>query len=374
MAVAAVIVIATGLAVVVVARRDDGAARVISEPAAQRVFSEPTGTVLLLSDGIDGVTAIDLDSRIGGRTVIPGERAGDQPFRITVTGNHVVVGWGEIYAQPLRGGPSTKIDDATIYVPAAEAGGVWTITWDGERIGVGSAVVRRVTVDGQITFTSRSLDAATDFPLLGVPGGLAVSTADGVAVWDAATGQIGRFRVSGPATSVASNGRSLAWCEVSCAKVHVVPLPRTGPPTAPHAALSQEIALSNDGRRLAFLRPVTGDGSALVIRDLRSGEESTVATGLSRYGSITWSSDSTQLFSSEYSKGQSAMRLGRYSVTSGTWEETRVSVGGAIRGLVAIPSADASTFFSATVGEPGACPPAGFSYPSGRHGVCSFHF
>ena len=122
--------------------------------------------MLLLSDGIDGVTAIDLDNRIAGRRVIPGERAGDQPYRITVTGDHVVVGWGEIYAQPLSGAQSAKIDDATTYVPAAESGEVWTVAWEGERVGLGPAVVRRVNVNGTVTFSSSAWDTGIMFPLL----------------------------------------------------------------------------------------------------------------------------------------------------------------------------------------------------------------
>lgn len=107
--------------------------REVPRPATQPLFAEKTGAVLLLSDGIDGVTAIDVDHRVAGRRVIEGERAGDQPFRITTTGDQLIVGWGEIYAMPLTRGPSRKIADATIYIPAAEPGQVWTITWEGGR-------------------------------------------------------------------------------------------------------------------------------------------------------------------------------------------------------------------------------------------------
>lgn len=101
------------------------------------LFASPTGVVLLFADGIDGVTAVDLDRGVVGRRVVEGERPGDQPFRLTHTGDHLVVGWGEIWAAPLDGGPSRKIDDATIYLPAAEPGEVWTLTWAGGRIGQG---------------------------------------------------------------------------------------------------------------------------------------------------------------------------------------------------------------------------------------------
>ena len=138
------------------------------------VFSSPTDTVLLFSDGIDGATAIDLDRRLAGRRVIDGERAGDQQFRLTLTGDKLVVGWGEIYASPLAGGPSQKIADATIYLPASEDGEVWTLTWEGGSIGSGSAILRRVQIDGTTVFESTSFDPAVLEPVQGVPGGLLV--------------------------------------------------------------------------------------------------------------------------------------------------------------------------------------------------------
>jgi hypothetical protein len=321
------------------------------------------------------VTALDLDNRIAGRRVIDGERAGDQSFRITVTGNHVVVGWGEIYAQPLSGGASTKIDDATIYIPAAESGEVWTIAWEGGRIGQGAATVRRVTVDGAATFSSTSLTVNGDWPRLGVPGGLIVQTPEGIAVWDAATSAVGPTLGPGPAFSIASNGRSVAWCEDTCANVHVAALPHQGSPTAPHAAPGgQQIALTNDGHRLAFLRPGGGNGFDLVVRDLTDGKESTVAAGLSQYGAIGWDTDGGQLFYSAPSYQQSTMQLGRYGVVDGSWEQSEIHVGDAISGLVVLSPSEARSFFSEKLVSADACPGAGGSYPSGRSGTCSFRF
>lgn len=108
---AAVLVITLGSATLAVIRKADDPAVVSTTPDAGQaragVFSTPTETVLLFSDGIDGATAIDLDRRVAGRRVIEGERAGDQSFRLTLTGEHLVVGWGEIHAAPLAGGTSS---------------------------------------------------------------------------------------------------------------------------------------------------------------------------------------------------------------------------------------------------------------------------
>lgn len=371
----AVIVIALVVALLVGVRGDRDRSQIESQPAPRGVFSETTNAVLLMSDGIDGVTAIDLDGRIAARTVIDGERAGDQPFRITTTGGHVVVGWAEIYAQPLSGEESTKIDDATIYVPAAEPAAVWTISWEGERIGVGAATVRRVSMNGTVELSSNSLDTNVAQPLLGVPGGLVVQTPEGVAVWDSRTETVGPTLGPGQAFSVASNGELLAWCENTCADVHVVALADQGPPTARHAAPGgQQLALSNDGRWLALLRPGPANGNEVVIRNLGDGTESIVATGLTGYGSVAWSPDSRQLFYSEDSYLQESMRLGRFGIDDGLWEEKEIPVGDAVGGLVVLSPTDARGFFSVELVEPEACPGAGGEHPSGRGRTCSFRF
>jgi hypothetical protein len=337
------------------------------------VFPEKTGVVLLLSDAIDGVTAIDLDGRKAGRRVITGERAGDQEFRITTTGDHLVVGWGEIYAFPLSRGPSRKIADATIYIPAAEPDQVWTVTWDGERIGVGASTVRRITTDGDVTFSSDALDTVVAAPVLGVPGGLVVRTPEGLAIWNAATATIGP--ILGPGRAVASstsNGRSLAWCDNTCADLHVVPLAHPGPPTAAHAG-QQQVALANDNHRLAYLRPDTAGGSELVVLDIQTGSETTIAKGLAQYGSIAWSADSNQLFYNGRGTGGRSLTIGRYSPSSSHWEVRNIDVSGNNLGLVVLDrSNNTQRFFTDQLVRPLACPGAATMYPSGRHGTCSF--
>jgi hypothetical protein len=373
--IAAVVVVAIVVAFVVRTETNDKRSRVISQPTSEGVFSEKTDAVLLTSDGIDGVTAIDLDHRIAGRRVIDGERAGDQSYRITVTGGHLVVGWGEIYAYPLSGGASKKIDDATEYIPAAESGEVWTINDDPPRNGTGNAIIHRVTVTGDVTFSADSLDTRAAQPLLGVPGGLVVHTPEGIAVWDASTGTVGPNLGPGLGPTV-SNGRSLAWCVNTCTDVRVVPLAHTGSPDPPHAALGygQQLALSNDNQRLAYLRPAAADSNDLVIRDLATGADAVVTTGLPQYGSITWSSDGKQLFYSQYSYTQPSMIVGHYATDTHRWEQNQIAVGDAVGGLVVLSPSEARSFFNSTLVAPDACPGAGGSFPSGRKAVCSFRF
>ena len=91
-------------------------------PTGQPVFSTPTGVALLFDDGYDGVTALDLDTGVVGRRVVDGQRAGDQPYRLFRSGDSLIVGWGEVFAAPLDGGPSVSLGEATLAVPAVRAG------------------------------------------------------------------------------------------------------------------------------------------------------------------------------------------------------------------------------------------------------------
>lgn len=374
----AALVIAAGVAttLALVASKDEGS--VVStepatpgEPSRAGVFSTPTDTILLFSDGIDGATAIDLDRRLAGRRVIKGERAGDQPFRLTLTGEHLVVGWGEIYAAPLSGKPSRQIADATMYIPASESDEVWTLTWDGERTGSGTATVHRVRMDGTVVFTSTTFDPAILEPVIGVPGGIAVNTHEGVAVWHADTGTTSPVLGPGPATAATTDGRSLAWCEGSCSTVHVAHLERTGGPIAPHAAPgAQQIALSGNGAPLAVLRP-NGGRADLVVTRSGTSEEVVVARDLDPSGALVWTRGGRQLF---YTANQhSSQRVGRYDIEAQRWEIHSLPVEGGLA-PIALDRAQARSFFSDRLVSARDCRGAEGPYPSGRQGVCTLAF
>ncbi len=334
------------------------------------VFSSATDSVLLFTDGIDGATAIDLDHRLAGRRVVEGERAGDQPVRLALTEDHLVVGWGEIYAAPLDGGASLKIADATTYLPAAEPGEVWTLTWDVGRSGALSQTLERVRIDGTVVYSSADFGQQDFNPVLGVPGGVMVDTPEGVAVWDASSDSLREVLGPGPVTSVSSDGQSLAWCLSTCSDTRVAELEVKGAPPSRHVAGSfQKIALSPDGRQLAILRP-DGDAADLVVVDQSTSESASVATGLNPYGAVQWDSDGEQLFYTESSYLQDTMRVGRYDVTAGTWELTTLEVGGGL-GAIVVDRDEARSFFADERVDKADCP-APDIYPSRRDGVCTF--
>lgn len=231
-------------------------------------------------------------------------------------------------------------------------------------------MLQRVTVDGTVTFTSYEFDPSAMRPVLGVPGGIVVETPDGVAVWDATTGSAGPVLGPGPAIAATSDGRSLAWCESTCANVHVVSLAVAGRPTAQHVAPgSQQLALSDDGAHLSFLRPA-GARADLVVRDT-TGQELVVAQELAPTGALQWSADGRQLFYSEPSYGESTMRIGRHEPAADAWELRELPLGDGLAPL-ALTRAETRSFFSDRLSPADDCRIG--SYPSGREGTCTFAF
>jgi hypothetical protein len=381
LAVAAALAVLAGGAVAIIADTTDDHDSVVTADTAKPtevrhagVFTTPTDTVLLFSDGIDGAMAVDLDRRLVGRRVVNGERAGDRQFRLTLTGDQLVVGWGEVYAAPLDGGPSEKIADATVYLPASEDGEVWTLTWEGGRIGAGSATLRRVQIDGTTVFESDGFDPATLEPVLGVPGGLLVNSPQGVAIWDANTETTGPVLGPGRAVAATTDGRTVAWCADSCDEIHTAPLARAGAPTAAHVAPgAQLIALPPDGAKLAVLRPDGGGTELTLTTSSASTEGEVVARGLDASGALMWSQDGEQLFYTENSYGGSSMRVGRYDVESRRWEIETLPIGDGLA-AIAVTRDQARSFFAENRVPEHECPGAGGTYPSGRDGVCTFAF
>jgi hypothetical protein len=374
--VAAASVIAIAIAALTVVHSepsDDDAEDAAPGTSTGPVFDTPTNTVLLFSDGIDGVTALDLDTGVAGRRVIEGERAGDQPYRINLTGDHLVVGWGEIYAAPLDGGTSRPIDEATIYIPAAEPGEVWTVDYPGGRIGQGQAEIRRIAIDGTVRSSSDALAISRHHPLYGVPGGLVVQGSEGVAVWDAATGLVGDPIGSDAVVgAIVSDGKQLAWCNDPCAALHVVDLERTGPPTTPAGAAGQGLALSPDGTQLAMLRRMADRRAELVVTHLTTGGKTRVArTPLPERGSLQWTEDGRHLFYASDSYRSAKTMVGRYELAAATWQSVEVDVGDGVT-FIAVARDRASALLTGHRVEPDECPSADGGFPSGRTDACTF--
>ncbi len=263
--------LATGAVVLTSAGGDT---RRVNTPPAAGVFPDASNTVLVLDDGYDGVTLVDLDRRVAVRRVVEGQRAGDQPYRLGRAGDRLIVGWDEIYAAPLAGGASKLLGHATIWVPAAEPGRIWTVDWPGGRIGLGNPTTRLLDLTGRVLLEA-SFDPAIGFPAIGIPGGLAFETQEGVALWDAATNQVTARAGSCATVSTFvsdSHGDLLAWCETECDLFHVTRLAPSGPVDhpilPPHGTTfdARNARFSPDGRLLA-----TTGGGWITIVDSETG-------------------------------------------------------------------------------------------------------
>jgi hypothetical protein len=310
-AVALIGVLGLAIGAIAIATRPDSEKKIrtvttSAPPSEHALFEEATGTTLLFDDGYDGITAIDLDRGVVTRRVIEGQRAGDQPYRLLRVGNSLIVGWGEIWAAPLSGAPAHKLADATIVLPASEPGSVWVADYPGGCTGCGEPTFRRVRLDGSVVAEGHSTDRLAP-PLIGIPGGLARQSSNGLDLWRPSTGTTGHLG-NAPAFTHDVRGSRLAWCDSPCTSLHVTDLANNDDRESPIGGEVVSARFSPDGTRLAVTsarRVTLVDASSghgvIVFDDGRLGDRPQVG----------WSPDGSQLFVS----GGSV--LGRYDVRTG---------------------------------------------------------
>jgi hypothetical protein len=102
---------------------------------------------------LSSLTDLDLDHRTAVRRAIPGQCPGDQRWDIIRSGDSFVVGWGEVWASPIAGGPPRLLGPVVTYIPADEPGAVWLVDYPGGGIGEGTPTLREVTVTGAVLRT-----------------------------------------------------------------------------------------------------------------------------------------------------------------------------------------------------------------------------
>ena len=182
-------------------------------PPGQGVFSEPTGMVLVFDDGHGGVFAVDLDSGVSGHRVLEGQRPGDPDYRLERVDDHLVVGWGTIFALPLDTLEGRELGQATVFIPAVEPGMVWMIDYPG---GEGTPVYRQVTLDGIEIVSAPGLPVGMGTAAHGIPGGIVHEVFDsGIALWYPDSDLV---RIPGSRTGFVSDVStvSIVWCEGTC--------------------------------------------------------------------------------------------------------------------------------------------------------------
>ncbi len=340
------------------------------------LFGEDVPWVFLFDDGIDGVLAVDPTMRIASRSFVEGQRAGDQPYRLELVENRLIVGWGEIYAAAIYGRTSVLLGEATIYVPAFLPDRVWLIDYPGGRIGAGVPLAWQVSVvTGDQLSEPTPLDVA-GFPTIGIPGGLALETDTGIALWDADTGEVVKVLGTGPASvSDVSRDRDarIAWCEDPCTELHittigsgedVVVTSRSGEPFDARSA-----RFSND---LRFLAAPAGSSVVVVdFEDITDYSEFPVP-GTDPFVFVSWAPFGPDLFASTYSYGGSLTTVVWHNALHKTTVSTELPFGGALS-FVVIGRDQAFGFFGDDLQSPDDCS-APIAQPSGRTGICNFGF
>ena len=195
-------------------------------PTAELLFDAGLPWALIVDDGLTGATIVDLTGGATTTMELEGQRAGDQPYRLELVGDHLVVGWREIYAIDLVSGESGLLDEATYFVPSAAPNQVWLINYSGGSVGSGSLTAQRVDVRGDLVGGPSEVNV-DGIPEIGIPRGLALESDPGISLWDTATqSETGHLGTDNAYVSDVTTGppHLLAWCEGSCADMHVTDL------------------------------------------------------------------------------------------------------------------------------------------------------
>ncbi len=321
-------------------------------PESGPVFGVETGVVLLLDDGLEGVIAVDFDGRRAARSLVQGQRPGDEPFSMVRVGDKLVVGWSSIYAVDIETRQGNKIGDATIFVPAADPGRVWMIDYPGGRIGSGPKTVWQVTAEGETVVDPTVLDSNLH-PLVGVPGGLALQSGNGLRLWDLATNEMVSLGADGAGFAKDVDGTNLAWCSGQCDTLFLTDTSQlaTIEYDAPVGTVFLDAKFSDDGRYLAAVlgNEDTYLGGSLYLLNLESGEIKTFAeTGPVSH--IAWAPDNDQVFATGRSYGEATTAVWRIQISTEQISTTVLPVGGGISPVV-IDSTDANAYFGDSPGS-----------------------
>jgi hypothetical protein len=276
---------------------------IVEEPdALPEGFRDATGTVLLFDDGGDGALMVDLDTWERRRLELPGQRAGDQPFRLWKLGGWVVVGWEEVWAvapgEPER---ARQLGEATVFLPDAEPDALWLIDYHGGGVGTGHSTWTLVDASGTAMAEVSSMPVGL-FPVRGVPGGLAVEAPNGTVVYDLEQDRLVDNPV-GPDAWVADVTRDrVVWCDddpckqlvLTDADATVVTTVGSGEEFHPN-----QVWLSPEGDRLAAgVRVPVGGAVDLRLRIYRVDDGALLADAQLMLGGLygDWTADGRQFF------------------------------------------------------------------------------
>ena len=345
----------------------------VSLPEAGPIFGETTGVVLLFDNGIDGLTALDPDHRLVARSLVEGQRPGDEPYSMIRVADKLVVGWGEPYAVDIASWEARSLGLATIFVPAVEPNRVWLIDY-GDRIGTHTPRVWQVDVD-----TGEALGDPTDVtegdPIFGIPGGLALQTDSGLVLWTMDGGVVRSLEAGSPAWAHDASGDVLVWCDAYCDELQLtdpstLATERHRPPTGYDTFRSARLSPSGD-----YLAALVGGrkeytGAAIWLLDRRSGAITVLADPETRVDFLAWTPASDQLFASSSSYRRDRTVIWRLNLGNEKFGVVVLPFGGAITPVI-VETSLASAYFGEHLVQPAECQAPG-AQPSGRSGTCTF--
>lgn len=265
-------------------------------------FRDETGTVLLFDDGYAGALAVDLDTWQRQEIALPGQRPGDQPFRLWPLGDRVVVGWEEIWTlEPGRPESARQLGQATIFVPHADPQAVWLIDYEGGSLATGTSTWTLVDATGTELVTVRSVPGGLT-PVRGVPDGLVVATPNGTLVYDLDEERFIDTPIGESARVASVAGDRVVWCDTGRCERLVITDPvgqqvatiGSGERFAPSL-----VWVSPDGERLAaWVRVEVGAGVDIRLRIYRTGDGERLADTQVSLGALfgDWTEDGQQFF------------------------------------------------------------------------------
>lgn len=309
------------------------------------VLGDLTGVVLLFDHGTGSrhlLAAIDLDKSLISESRLGGLRPGDPPYGMLRVGDSLVSGWGEIYASDIATREETHLGQATVFVPAAEDDRVWMIRYPGGRIGT-FPTVWQVGLDGRHLTEPVELEAP-GFPIVGIPGGLALQTDTGLDLWNVESGVWASLDEGGGASVLDSVGNQLVWCPLPCTELVVTFVPNLDSVRYPapdgYSVVSGDYGhLSPDSTQLAVL---LGDGTqpggvALWVLDLESGE-GVVLAAPTPTNYVSWSPSGSDVFATSDSYGGTHTSIWWYDMSTGDFLAVTRELGGLLN-MIAV-SAD----------------------------------
>ncbi|MFV2000985.1 MAG: hypothetical protein ACC654_11540 [Acidimicrobiia bacterium] len=317
-------------------------------PTADPLFGDESPWVLLFDNGPGSVLAVDPNNPVRLRRSVYGDRAGDQPYRMTRVGNSLVVGWGIIYANDIVSGDSTPLGAASFYIPAAEPDRVWLVDWPGSgNIATGSTA-RQVDMEGRIV-VERADFPDRAIPGIGIPGGIAIQTDTGLEAWYPGAENPVSLWGARQASVLDVNGSVLAFCPTEpCTDPHFIDI---GTGRVSKVGLPGEVGSLDRGGGVARFSP---DGSKMalatdrgvVVLDLETLLFTTIAPELTtteRPVYVSWSPDGEVLFASASSLGRTDMSVTRYNLATLDVQTAQLPYGGTM-GFVVVDRDEAARF------------------------------